>query len=170
METHLVATKWSRVTIEHETNRSFAEVKELADVVHSEDDQAASISSGSFITHGMVIAPCSTKTLAAIANGFAYNLVCRAADVVLKERRKLVLVVRETPLHATHLRNMLTLTEMGAVIAPPVPGFYALPKSVDDIVDQTVVRLLDQLDLNLDSSLRWAGLRNAAGDPAPDED
>ncbi len=166
VETHLIATKWARVTIEHETNRSFAEVKELADVVHSENDQAASLSSGSFITDGMVIAPCSTKTLAAIANGFAYNLVCRAADVALKERRKLVLVVRETPLHATHLRNMLTLTDMGAVIAPPVPAFYSLPSSVDDIVDQTVMRLLDQLDLSLDSPTRWAGLRNATDEPA----
>jgi 4-hydroxy-3-polyprenylbenzoate decarboxylase len=170
VETHLIATKWARVTIEHETDKSFAEVKELADVVHSENDQAATLSSGSFVTRGMVIAPCSTKTLAAIANGFAYNLVCRAADVVLKERRKLVLVVRETPLHATHLRNMLTLTEMGAVVAPPVPGFYALPESVDDIVDQTVMRLLDQLDLNLESPFRWAGLRNTAGHEPTEED
>jgi 4-hydroxy-3-polyprenylbenzoate decarboxylase len=159
VETHLVASKWARVTIEHETDFSFAEVKELADVVHSENDQAAAISSGSFITHGMVIAPCSTKTLAAIANGFAYNLVCRAADVILKERRKLVLVVRETPLHAIHLRNMLTLTELGAVVAPPVPGFYSVPKTIDDIVDQTILRVLDQLGVNLDSSLRWAGLK-----------
>ena len=165
VETHLIATKWARVTIEHETGRSFAEVKQLADHVYSENDQAATVSSGSFLTDGMVIAPCSTKTLAAIANGFAYNLVCRAADVVLKERRRLVLVVRETPLHATHLRNMLTLTEMGAIVAPPVPGFYALPRSIDDIVDQTVERLLDQFDFQLDSPYRWSGLRSA-----PDED
>ena len=165
VETHLIATKWARVTIEHETGRSFAEVKQLADHVYSENDQAATVSSGSFLTDGMVIAPCSTKTLAAIANGFAYNLVCRAADVVLKERRRLVLVVRETPLHATHLRNMLTLTEMGAIVAPPVPGFYALPRSIDDIVDQTVERLLDQFDFQLDSPYRWGGLRSA-----PDED
>ena len=165
VETHLIATKWARVTIEHETGRSFAEVKQLADHFYSENDQAAAVSSGSFLTDGMVIAPCSTKTLAAIANGFAYNLVCRAADVVLKERRRLVLVVRETPLHATHLRNMLTLTEMGAIVAPPVPGFYALPRSIDDIVDQTVERLLDQFDFRLDSPYRWGGLR-----AAPDED
>jgi flavin prenyltransferase len=164
VETHLIATKWARVTIEHETGRSFAEVKQLADHVYAENDQAATVSSGSFLTDGMVIAPCSTKTLAAIANGFAYNLVCRAADVVLKERRRLVLVVRETPLHATHLRNMLTLTEMGATVAPPVPAFYALPQSIDDIVDQTVERLLDQFDFQLDSPYRWGGLRNGPTD------
>jgi flavin prenyltransferase len=164
VETHLIATKWARVTIEHETGRSFAEVKQLADHVYAENDQAAAVSSGSFLTDGMVIAPCSTKTLAAIANGFAYNLVCRAADVVLKERRRLVLVVRETPLHATHLRNMLTLTEMGATVAPPVPAFYALPQSIDDIVDQTVERLLDQFDFQLDSPYRWGGLRNEPTD------
>jgi flavin prenyltransferase len=164
VETHLIATKWARVTIEHETGRSFAEVKQLADHVYAENDQAAAVSSGSFLTDGMVIAPCSTKTLAAIANGFAYNLVCRAADVVLKERRRLVLVVRETPLHATHLRNMLTLTEMGATVAPPVPAFYALPQSIDDIVDQTVERLLDQFDFQLDSPYRWGGLRDGPTD------
>jgi 4-hydroxy-3-polyprenylbenzoate decarboxylase len=169
VETHLIATKWARVTIEHETGHSFAEVKQLADHFHSENDQAASVSSGSFLTDGMVIAPCSTKTLAAIANGFAYNLVCRAADVVLKERRRLVLVVRETPLHATHLRNMLTLTDMGATIAPPVPAFYSLPTSIDDIVDQTVARLLDQFDFELESPYRWNGLRDASSG-APDED
>jgi flavin prenyltransferase len=164
VETHLIATKWARVTIEHETGRSFAEVKQLADHFYAENDQAAAVSSGSFLTDGMVIAPCSTKTLAAIANGFAYNLVCRAADVVLKERRRLVLVVRETPLHATHLRNMLTLTEMGATVAPPVPAFYALPQSIDDIVDQTVERLLDQFDFQLDSPYRWGGLRDGPTD------
>jgi 4-hydroxy-3-polyprenylbenzoate decarboxylase len=170
VETHLIATKWARVTIEHETTHSFAEVKQLADHFHSENDQAAPMSSGSFLTDGMIIAPCSTKTLAAIANGFSYNLVCRAADVVLKERRRLVLAVRETPLHATHLRNMLTLTEMGATVAPPVPAFYALPRSVDDIVDQTVARLLDLFDFALDSPYRWPGLRNASTDDQADED
>src|SRR6187397_3152895 len=109
VETHLVATRWARVTIEHETGHTFAQVKALADATYGENDQAAPLSSGSFLTQGMVIAPCSTKTLAAIATGFAHNLVCRAADVVLKERRRLVLVVRETPLSAIHLRNMLTL-------------------------------------------------------------
>jgi polyprenyl P-hydroxybenzoate/phenylacrylic acid decarboxylase-like protein len=115
----------------------------------------------------MVIAPCSTKTLAAIANGFSHNLVCRAADVVLKERRRLVLVVRETPLHAIHLRNMLTLAEMGVTIAPPVPAFYSLPQSIDDIVDQTVERLLDQFDFRLNAPQRWSGLRDAS--PAEDD-
>jgi len=158
VETHLIATRWARVTIEHETGRSWEEVRELADVVHAEGDQAASISSGSFRTDGMVIAPCSVKTLGAIANGFAHNLVCRAADVVLKERRRLVLAVRETPLHSIHLRNMLTLSDMGVTIFPPTPAFYAKPESVDDIVDQTVLRILDQFELDLPSPTRWAGL------------
>ena len=164
IETHLIATRWARVTIEHETGRSWSEVRELADVVHAEGDQAAAISSGSFRTDGMVIAPCSVKTLGAIANGFAHNLVCRAADVVLKERRPLVLAVRETPLHSIHLRNMLTLSEMGVVIFPPTPAFYGLPESIDDLVDQTAVRILDQFGLDLALPTRWAGL------PASDED
>ncbi len=164
IETHLIATRWARVTIEHETGRTWADVCALADVVHAEGDQAATVSSGSFRTDGMVIAPCSVKTLGAIANGFAYNLVCRAADVVLKERRRLVVAVRETPLHAVHLRNMLTLSELGAIIFPPTPAFYNLPATVDDIVDQTVLRILDQFDIELPSATRWAGL------PAGDED
>jgi 4-hydroxy-3-polyprenylbenzoate decarboxylase len=158
VETHLITTRWARVTIEHETDRSWPDVKALADVVHAESDQAAAVSSGSFRTDGMVIAPCSVKTLGAIANGFAHNLVCRAADVVLKERRRLVLAVRETPLHSIHLRNMLTLSEMGVTIFPPTPAFYNRPSSVDDVVDQTVLRILDQLGLELPSPTRWAGL------------
>lgn len=158
IETHLIATRWARVTIEHETGRSWEDVKALADVVHAEGDQAASISSGSFRTDGMVIAPCSVKTLGAIANGFAHNLVCRAADVVLKERRKLVLAVRETPLHSIHLRNMLTLSDLGVVVFPPTPAFYNKPESIDDIVDQTALRILDQFELDLPSPTRWAGL------------
>jgi 4-hydroxy-3-polyprenylbenzoate decarboxylase len=158
VETHLVATRWARVTIEHETGRSWADVKELADAVHAEGDQAAPISSGSFRVDGTVVAPCSTKTLAAIATGYAHNLVCRAADVALKERRRLVLCVRETPLHAIHLRNMLTLADMGVVIAPPTPAFYHRPESLDDVVDQTVLRLLDQLGVELPSAARWVGL------------
>ena len=164
IETHLIATRWARVTIAHETGRTWADVRALADVVHAEGDQAATVSSGSFRTDGMVIAPCSVKTLGAIANGFAYNLVCRAADVVLKERRRLVVAVRETPLHAVHLRNMLTLSELGAIIFPPTPAFYNLPATVDDIVDQTVLRILDQFDIELPSATRWAGL------PEGDED
>jgi flavin prenyltransferase len=162
VETHLVITRWARVTIETETAYTYGEVKELADVCHGESDQAAPISSGSFVTHGMVIAPCSVKTLAAIANGYAHNLVCRAADVTLKERRPLVLAVRETPLSSIHLRNMLTLSDAGATIMPPVPGFYAGPVEIDDLVDHTVVRMLDQLKLELDADSRWTGLRRAA--------
>jgi 4-hydroxy-3-polyprenylbenzoate decarboxylase len=158
VETHLVVTRWARVTIEHETGRSFAEVRDLADVAYAEGDQSAAVSSGSFITEGMIVAPCSVKTVAAIATGFAHNLVCRAADVMLKERRPLVLAVRETPLHAVHLRNLLTLSELGAVIAPPIPAFYAQPQTLDDVVDQTVVRLLDQLGLHEDVPTRWRGL------------
>jgi polyprenyl P-hydroxybenzoate/phenylacrylic acid decarboxylase-like protein len=158
VETHLIVTRWARVTIEHETEYSFAQVKELADVTYSEADQAAAISSGSFLTRGMVIAPCSVKTLSAIATGFAHNLVCRAADVMLKEKRPLVLVVRETPLHTIHLRNMLTLSEMGVTIAPPSPAFYTRPGHVDDIVDHTVLRILDQFGFGLDAESRWEGL------------
>ena len=159
LETHLVVTRWGRVTIEHETGRSFAEVKELADTVHAENDQAAPISSGSFRTDGMIVAPCSVKTLAAIANGLADNLVARAADVVLKERRPLVLAMREAPLSAIHLRNMLTLSELGVTIFPPTPAFYNRPRDIDEIVDQSVVRMLDQLGLEVPSSSRWDGLR-----------
>jgi flavin prenyltransferase len=161
VETHLIATRWARVTVEHETGLPWKDVQALAEVVYAEGDQAAAVSSGSFVTHGMVIAPCSMKTVAGIATGFAHNLVCRAADVVLKERRPLVLAVRETPLHSVHLRNLLTLSDMGAVIAPPVPAFYMQPKTLDDIVDQTVVRLIDQLGIHEDVPTRWHGLRRA---------
>jgi flavin prenyltransferase len=158
VETHLIATRWARITIEHETDRSFADVRALADVTYSEGDQSAAVSSGSFVTDGMIIAPCSMKTVSALATGFAHNLMCRAADVVLKERRPLVLAVRETPLHSIHLRNLATLSDMGVVIAPPVPAFYAKPTSLDELVDYTVVRLLDQLGLHGDVSGRWSGL------------
>jgi 4-hydroxy-3-polyprenylbenzoate decarboxylase len=158
VETHLIASRWARVTIEQETDFSFAEVKALASVVYSDKDQAAAVSSGSFRTRGMVVAPCSVKTLAGIATGYADNLVCRAADVVLKERRPLVLVVREAPLNTIHLRNMTTLSELGATIFPPTPAFYHRPTSLDDVVDYTVLRVLDQLDLGGDSPWRWRGL------------
>lgn len=157
-ETHLIATRWARITIEHETGRKWEDVRSLADVVYAEGDQGAAISSGSFVTEGMIIAPCSMKTVAAIATGFAHNLICRAADVVLKEKRTLVLAVRETPLHSVHLRNLLTLSDMGAVIAPPVPAFYTQPQELSDIVEQTVVRLLDQLGIHEDAPTRWRGL------------
>jgi flavin prenyltransferase len=162
VETHLVVTRWARMTIEHETDRSLEDVRALADVYYAEGDQAAAVSSGSFRTDGMVIAPCSAKTLAAIANGYAHNLVCRAADVVLKERRKLVLAVRETPLHAIHLRNMLALAELGVTIAPPVPAFYNRPHDLAEMIDQTAIRLLDQFGFELDSDSRWVGMPHGA--------
>jgi 4-hydroxy-3-polyprenylbenzoate decarboxylase len=165
VETHLIATRWARITIEHETERSFSAVRELADVTYSEGDQSAAVSSGSFVTDGMIIVPCSMKTVSALATGFAHNLICRAADVVLKERRPLVLAVRETPLHSVHLRNLATLSDMGVVIAPPVPAFYAKPESLDELVDYTVVRLLDQLGVHADVAGRWSGL---PGDSAED--
>jgi 4-hydroxy-3-polyprenylbenzoate decarboxylase len=158
VETHLVATRWSRVTIEDETPYSFADVRSLADEVHAENDLAAPISSGSFQTLGMAIVPCTVKTLAAVATGFSHNLVSRAADVTLKERRPLVLAVRETPLSSIHLRNMLTLSELGATILPPVPAFYHHPQEIGDVVGQTVARILDQFRLELDDVPRWQGL------------
>ena len=163
VETHLIATRWSRVTIEHETDWSWAGVKALADVVHGESDQAAPVSSGSFRTDGMVIAPCSAKTLAAVAHGFGENLAHRAADVILKERRKLVLMVREAPLSDIHLENMLKLSRMGAVILPPMPAFYNNPRTVDDVIDYTVARILDQFGIQLESAMRWSGDMGVGG-------
>ena len=166
VESHLVVSRWARVTLETETPVSYRQVKELADHVHGEGDQSAPIASGSFLTRGMVIIPCSAKTLSAIATGFAHNLICRAADVTLKERRPLVLAVRETPLSTIHLKNMLTCAEAGATILPPVPAFYPAPASVDDLVDHTVLRILDQLGLAVDpdSPLRWDGASYAVPD------
>lgn len=157
VETHLIVSRWARTTISHETDYSLAQVEALAHVVHHEENQAASISSGSFKTDGMMIAPCSMRTLAAIRGGFGEGLICRAADVVLKERRKLVLLARESPFSEIHLRNMLALTRMGAVILPPVPGFYNRPTSLDDVVDHVVGRLLDQFGLDLPGASRWEG-------------
>ena len=167
VETHLIVTRWARVTIEHETSFSFAQVKELADEVHGENDQAAAVSSGSFLTRGMVIAPCSTNTLAAIATGYSHNLVCRAADVTLKERRPLVLAVREAPLSSIHLRNMLALSDLGATIFPPAPAFYHRPQEIADIVDQTTLRILDQFRFELEDGSRWRGI---AAPPEPELD
>ena len=157
IETHLVVSHAARRTIPLETDHSLERVATLADVHYRVGDVAASISSGSFRTMGMVVAPCSMKTLSGIANSYSDNLLLRAADVVLKDRRKLVLVVRETPLHLGHLRLMAQATELGAVIMPPVPAFYHRPRTIDDIVDQTVNRILDQLDIELDEDLfeRW---------------
>ena len=158
VETHLVLSEGAHLSIMHEAQEwTIREIESLADVVHKPGNMAASISSGSFKTHGMVVAPCSMKTLAAIANSYSDNLIARAADVCLKERRRLVLVPRETPLHRGHLINMLTVTDMGAVVLPPVPGFYSNPQSIEDIVNHTVGKVLDILDLEHHLFQRWQG-------------
>ena len=162
IETHLVMSRWGARTLVHETPYTPSQVQALAAVVHPINDQGASIASGSFLTMGMVIAPCSARTLAAIAHGFGDNLIHRAADVVLKERRKLVLAVREAPLSEIHLENMLKLSRMGVVICPPVPAFYTRPASLEEMVDQSVSRILDQLGIHLDGE-RWSGEMEAAG-------
>ena len=157
VETHVVISKWARKTIEHETERTYEDVCALASVSHSSGDMGATISSGSFITEGMVIAPCSMRTLAAIAHGYGDTLVHRAADVVLKERRPLVLVARETPLSEVHLENMLKLSRIGVTILPPMPAFYNHPESLDDIVDHAVARILDNFAIPADFARRWDG-------------
>ncbi len=159
VETHLVMSQAARQTLSLETDLSLRDVQALADVVHDARDIAASISSGSFKTAGMVILPCSIKTLSGIVNSYTDSLLTRAADVVLKERRPLVLCVRETPLHLGHLRLMTQAAELGAVIMPPVPAFYHRPQSLDDVINQTVNRVLDQFDIDLPEDLftRWQG-------------
>ncbi len=160
VETHLVMSQAARQTLSLETDFSLRDVQALADVVHDARDIAASISSGSFKTSGMVILPCSIKTLSGIVNSYTDTLVTRAADVVLKERRPLVLCVRETPLHLGHLRLMTQAAELGAVIMPPVPAFYHRPQSLDDVINQTVNRVIDQFDIELPDDLfvRWQGV------------
>lgn len=158
VQTHLVLSRWARATIHLETGLSAADVASLADVVYSWDDQAAAISSGSFLAHGMVVVPCSMKTLAGIRTGYADGLIARAADVTLKERRRLVLVPRETPLSEIHLENMLALARMGARIVPPMPAFYNQPTSIDDIVDHIVMRTLDQFEIETTAAKRWNGI------------
>ncbi|HAS1834585.1 TPA: UbiX family flavin prenyltransferase [Enterobacter hormaechei subsp. xiangfangensis] len=159
VETHLVMSQAARQTLSLETDLSLRDVQALSDVVHDARDIAASISSGSFKTAGMVILPCSIKTLSGIVNSYTDTLVTRAADVVLKERRPLVLCVRETPLHLGHLRLMTQAAELGAVIMPPVPAFYHRPQTLDDVINQTVNRVLDQFDIDLleDLFTRWQG-------------
>ncbi|WP_086564078.1 non-oxidative hydroxyarylic acid decarboxylases subunit B [Streptomyces africanus] len=157
VETHLVMSRWARATVELETTWTAREVARLADVVHGPEDQAASISSGSFRTDGMVVTPCSAKTLAAIRAGYGGDLIARAADVQLKEQRRLVLVVRETPLSAIHLENMLALSRMGVTLLPPVPAFYNRPANVDDVVDHIVARVMDQFGLDSERAVRWEG-------------
>lgn len=173
VETHLIVSQWGRRTIEHETPYTVEELRRTADVVHSIGDQAATLSSGSFRLDGMVIAPCSVRTMAAIAHGLADNLITRTADVVLKERRKLVLMVREAPLSDIHLRNMLAASQAGAVIFPPMPAFYNRPQSIDDVVDHIVGRTMDQLGLDPADLHRWDGRLDRmpprpAGRSAPD--
>jgi len=155
VETHLVISRSAEITIAYETDRKAADVKALADVVYPAADIGAAISSGSFKTLGMVVAPCSIRSMGEIASGVTSSLLSRAADVVLKERRRLVLMLRETPLHAGHIKAMQTVTEMGAIVAPPVPAFYARPKSILDMVDQTNGRILDLFDIDIGVTKRW---------------
>jgi len=159
VETHLILSRWAARTLVHETSYTVEQVQALATHVHPVTDQGAPISSGSFVTDGMIIVPCTVRTLAAIAHGLSDNLIHRAADVILKERRRLVLAVREAPLSEIHLENMLKLARMGVVIAPPMPAFYGRPRSLDDLVNYTVARLLDQLGVHLDVGSRWEGLQ-----------
>ena len=164
IETHLVLSKWGQQTVEHETGLRLDDLRERATVLHGAGNMAATVSSGSFRTDGMIIAPCSMRTAAAIANGCGDGLVHRAADVVLKERRKLVLVARETPLSEVHLENLLKLSRMGVTILPPMPAFYNRPATVDDIVDHIVARVLDQFGIDAEFAKRWDGnLAHAGG-------
>tara|TARA_R110000823_G_scaffold119998_20_gene244574 strand:- start:12067 stop:12633 length:567 start_codon:yes stop_codon:yes gene_type:complete len=157
VQTHLVMSKSARLTLQHELDMPVSAVENLASHVHRPGDVGASIASGSFATAGMLIAPCSVRSMSEIATGVTSTLLTRAADVVLKERRRLVLMVRETPLHTGHLRTLTQLSEMGAVVAPPVPAFYARPVSIDDIVTQSVGRALDLFDLDTGKVSRWQG-------------
>ena len=157
VESHLIISKWAQRTLEHETRYTVEQVRGLANVVHSPGDMGASLSSGSFKTDGMVVIPCSVRTLGCIASGYGEHLVHRAADVVLKERRRLVLVVRETPLSEVHLQNMLKLARMGVSIVPPVPAFYNHPQTVDDVIDHIVFRVLDQFGIEAPFAKRWDG-------------
>jgi 4-hydroxy-3-polyprenylbenzoate decarboxylase len=165
VETHLVISTATGQTILQETDYSLKEVEALADEYHRFRDIGAAVASGSFQTIGMVIIPCSMKTLSGVANAYSDNLLLRAADVVLKDRRKLVLVARETPLHLGHLRLMVQVTEMGGIIMPPVPAFYHRPKTLDELINQTVNRVLDlfEIDLGYDLFERWGGLTHASG-------
>ena len=168
VETHLVMSPYAKLNIEIETSYTPAYVESLAHEVHSNRDQAASISSGSFKTDGMVIAPCSMKTLSAIANSYADSLLARAADVVLKERRTLVLMPRESPLHAGHCKLLYEASQLGAVIAPPMPAFYSDPQSIDDLINHSVGRILDLFDMDAGIVKRWEG-PNYRPDKSPEE-
>ncbi len=162
IETHLIVSRAASMTIASETDLKVADVEALADVVHSNQDVGAACSSGSFQNLGMVVAPCSIKTMAEIATGVTANLISRAADVALKERRRVVLMLRETPLHLGHIRSMAAVTEAGAIVYPPVPAFYTRPRSLDDMVDHSLGRVLDLFDINLGTVRRWSGLKKKA--------
>lgn len=162
IETHLLVSEAGVLNLHQELDMKRREIEVLADVVHSVRDVGASIASGSFQSDGMIIAPCSMKTLASVAHGLSDNLIARAADVVLKERRRLLLMVRETPFNLAHLRNMTAVTEMGGIIFPPLPGFYQRPQTVAEMVDHTVGRVLDLFDVPHDLTPRWGGLKTAA--------
>jgi len=157
VESHLIISKWGLQTLEHETSYTVQQVRDLAAVCYEPGNMGAAVSSGSFLTAGMVVAPCSVRTLAAIAHGTGEHLVHRAADVILKERRKLVLLVRETPLSEVHIDNMLKLARMGVTIMPPMPAFYNHPQTLDDMVDHIVARMLDQFGIEADFAKRWSG-------------
>jgi flavin prenyltransferase len=157
VETHLIISKWGARTLAYETEYTIDQVREMATRTYPSSDQGAAVSSGSFLTNGMVVVPCSMRTLGAIAQGQGEHLIHRAADVILKERRKLALVVRESPLNEVHLENMLKLSRMGVVIFPPVPAFYNRPRSIEEMVDHTVMRILDQFGIHLDLTERWKG-------------
>ncbi|WP_250509542.1 UbiX family flavin prenyltransferase [Caballeronia sp. GACF4] len=162
VETHLLVSSAGWLNIQHELELDKSTVHALADVVHNVRDVGASIASGSFSTEGMIVAPCSMRSLASIAHGLSDNLITRAADVVLKERRRLVLLVRETPLNLAHLRNMTAVTEMGGVIFPPMPAFYQKPASIDEMVDHTVARVIDLFQIASPAAAAWEGMRGEA--------
>lgn len=157
VKTHLIMSEWSTVNLGIETSYDIEYVQSLSDYVYSNKDLSAKIASGSFLIDGMIILPCSMKTLSAISNGYSDNLIARAADVTLKESRKLVICPRETPLSPIHLENMLKLSRLGVSIMPPMPGFYSNPKTIDDIVDHHVMRVLDQFKINICNEKRWEG-------------
>ena len=160
-ESHLVCTKGARITLAHETDVSYEALCDMAHVVHDQENIGASIASGSFCTQGMVVIPCSMKTLAGIAHGYASNLLIRAADVTLKERRKLLLLTRETPLHLGHLQNMVTATQIGAIIMPPMMTHYILPEKQEDMERHIVAKVLNEFGLEMPGFRRWAGLKAA---------
>jgi 4-hydroxy-3-polyprenylbenzoate decarboxylase len=164
IESHLVLSRSAEITIAHETDLKIAEVRELAARTYAPHDIAAAISSGSFRTRGMIVAPCSIRTMAEIATGVTSSLLTRAADVALKERRRLVLMVRESPLHTGHLRTMTRLSEMGAIVAPPVPAFYPRPESLEAVIDHTLGRLLDLFDIEAGVVRRWRQPREEGRD------